>query len=302
MEKGERSASLLPEVMSVAGSETTERQRMMQCMEIWGGNNAFDNAVSVPGVDAWVYSRPHADAAKGGDVHYVSMCGCGEVARFFLADLSGHGESASEPAAEVRRLMRRYINTFDQTRFVRALNERMLRWQRSGLFATLLLTTYFAPTREMLICNAGHPAPLWYRARDGVWGWLTSSEAEHSPQRADNLPVGVVQGTKYEQFAVKLEAGDRILIFSDSLFEARNADGAQLGLEGLRDLANDLRNAAPQDQEGRLLRRIAEHKGSDVFDDDLTVMLLHHHGEGRVEQGIGDRLRTMGRMLGLLRV
>ncbi len=35
----------------------------MRCMEIWGGNRAVDSAVSVPGIDAWVFSQPYAGDA-----------------------------------------------------------------------------------------------------------------------------------------------------------------------------------------------------------------------------------------------
>lgn len=37
-------------------------EHAMTCMEIWGGNEAFDNAVSVPGIDAWIYSQLHGDS------------------------------------------------------------------------------------------------------------------------------------------------------------------------------------------------------------------------------------------------
>lgn len=270
-------------------------------MEIWGGNEAFDNAVSVPGIDAWVYSRPFGKGGRGGDVHYVSMCGCGEIGRFFLADLSGHGETASEPAADVRRLMRRYINTLDQRDFVRSLNDCMMAWKQQGRFATAVLSTYFAPTKQMLICNAGHPPPLWYRASEARWRWLQPKEAGQTAM-ADNLPVGVVEGTEYVQFAIEMQKDDRVVIFSDSLFECRDPSGKQLGRDGLLDLMNTLADLPPDEQHRELLKHIVTHHGSEELEDDLTLMLLHHHGEGHVEKSISERMRTMGRMLGLLRV
>jgi phosphoserine phosphatase RsbU/P len=276
-------------------------QHALTCMEIWGGNQAFDNAVSVPGIDAWVFSKPYGTEQTGGDVHYVSMCGCGEIGRFFLADLSGHGENASQPAADVRRLMRKYINTLDQTDFVRSLNDRMMEWKQQGRFATTLLSTYFAPTKQMLICNAGHPAPLWYRAATREWRWL-QQETSGQSAAADNLPVGIVEGTEYIQFVVELKKDDRVLIYSDSLYESRDQSGDQLGREGLLRLMNELADLPPDEQARELVGRIMIYHGSQDLEDDLTIMLLHHHGEGQVEKTMGERLRTMGRMLGLLRV
>ena len=44
----------------------------MTCMEIWGGNRATSRAITLPGLDAWVYSSPYQQADSGGDVYYVS--------------------------------------------------------------------------------------------------------------------------------------------------------------------------------------------------------------------------------------
>ena len=38
----------------------------MQCMEIRGGNEPVDTAFSMPGLEAWVYSRPFRDANDDG--------------------------------------------------------------------------------------------------------------------------------------------------------------------------------------------------------------------------------------------
>ena len=52
----------------------------LECMEIWGGNQAADSAIAVSGMDAWVLSEPYGgEAAGGGDIHFVSTCGHGLV-------------------------------------------------------------------------------------------------------------------------------------------------------------------------------------------------------------------------------
>src|SRR4051794_9648982 len=101
----------------------------MQCMEIWGGNRRISTSVNMPGLDAWVYSRPfNADAeAKsdtGGDIHYLSSCATGRITRLIIADVSGHGPGIAVVASSLRRLMGKYANYIDQGRFVEAVNER----------------------------------------------------------------------------------------------------------------------------------------------------------------------------------
>ena len=95
-------------------------------------------------------------------MHYISTCGAGYVTRLALADIAGHGESVDGLAIALRKLMRKYINTLDQTRFATALNRELMASPKQGPFATALLLTYFAPTRHLIICNAGHGRPLRY--------------------------------------------------------------------------------------------------------------------------------------------
>src|ERR1043165_1889351 len=88
------------------------------CMEVWRGADAVDAAVSLPGLDAWVYSRPYEQATAGGDVYYVSSCATGRINRLLIADISGHGEKVQSVAIQLRDLMRKYVNFLDQSKFV----------------------------------------------------------------------------------------------------------------------------------------------------------------------------------------
>src|SRR4051812_18671738 len=93
-----------------------EEPKRMQCMEVWGGNHAVDTGVIMPGLDAWLFSRPCNSDDHGGDIHYVSSCAAGEITRLLVADVCGHGAAVSNIAIDLRKLMRKYINYHDQTR------------------------------------------------------------------------------------------------------------------------------------------------------------------------------------------
>ena len=80
----------------------------LQCMEVWGGNDAVQSAVTMPGLDAWVYSRPHQGDAAGGDVHYLSSCATGRITRLLIADVSGHRQRVADIAVRLRNLMRQF--------------------------------------------------------------------------------------------------------------------------------------------------------------------------------------------------
>src|SRR5580658_1682801 len=156
----------------------TDSPQRMQCMEVWGGSQLTSSGVQLPGLDVWVYSKPFHQAQHGGDVYYASSCATGRISRLLLADVSGHGKSVAATAADLRTLMRRFVNRLDQKEFVRLLNQQFVALSRTGTFATAVVTTFFAPSRRLLICNAGHPRPLLYRAAKKEWSLLGHSGAD----------------------------------------------------------------------------------------------------------------------------
>lgn len=272
----------------------------MQCMEVWGGNHAISSGVSIPGVDAWVYSQPFRAQSAGGDIYYVSMCGQGRVGRFILADVSGHGEEVSETANRLRNLMRKSIMRPDQTAIARGLNRQFGRLRSRGVFATAVMLTYFAPTDQLICCLAGHPRPLIYRAQSGRWSFLTEpSQVENLPPRG--LPLGVIPKTEYCQFAVTLARGDIIVAYTDALIEARRNDEEMIGEQGLLSIVESLRVGVPAHLGLDLIDAIDRHaaSGSATRKDDLTVLVLHHNAADPTPPSLSHRLRMMIKMMGL---
>ena len=250
----------------------------MQCMEVWGGNQPADSGVIMPGLDAWVYSRPHGDATGGGDVHYVSSCATGRVTRLLVADVSGHGAAVSETAAKLRGLMRRYVNYIDQTRFVRALNDEFTALAQEQRFATAVVTTFFGSTHSLALCNAGHPPPLFYEARTRTWQVLERGDAAKPSAGPANMPLGILDMTQYEQFALRLREGDMVLCYTDALIEAKDEKGAWLGTPGLLDIVRTIDVSEPGEFIKRLLAAIAARRPGNLEDDDVTALLFRHNG------------------------
>src|SRR5580692_4330452 len=150
--------------------------QQMTCMEVWGGSQMTTRGVEMGGLDAWVYSKPFGDAERGGDVYYASSCATGRITRLLLADVAGHGNSVASTAANLRTLMRRFVNRLDQTEFVRLLNQQFAALSEAGTFATAVVATFFEPSRRLTVCNAGHPRPLLYRAAQRQWDFLGGQE------------------------------------------------------------------------------------------------------------------------------
>src|ERR1700738_4189552 len=162
----------------------------MQCMEVWGGSQLTSAGVEMGGLDVWVFSNPFGEAQRGGDVYYASSCATGRISRLLLADVAGHGQTVAATAADLRTLMRRFVNRLDQTEFVRLLNQQFATLPRTGAFATAIVTTFFEPSRRLTVCNAGHPRPLLYRSAQRQWEIL-GQQGTSARSAPSNIPLGL---------------------------------------------------------------------------------------------------------------
>lgn len=252
--------------------------QQMSCMEVWGGSQLTTRGVEMGGLDAWVYSKPYGDAQRGGDVYYASSCATGRITRLLLADVAGHGNTVASTAANLRTLMRRFVNRLDQTEFVRTLNQQFTALSESGTFATAVVATFFAPTQRMIVCNAGHPRPLLYRAAAQEWS-LLGADPMAQDVTARNMPLGILDMTEYEQFDVELRPGDRVLSYTDALIESRDADGEMLGETGLLRIVRHIGDVEPQMMTRTLLREIKDRFPENLTEDDVTVLLVRANGQ-----------------------
>src|SRR5436190_19569122 len=112
----------------------------MSCMEVWGGSQLTERRVEFAGLDTWVYSKPYAQARRGGDVFYASSCATGRISRLLLADVAGHGTSVAATAADLRLLMRRFVNCIDQSELVRSINRQFSALSQQSMYATAVVT------------------------------------------------------------------------------------------------------------------------------------------------------------------
>ena len=268
----------------------------MKCLEVCGGSQLTARGVVIGGIDAWVYSKPHGQARRGGDVYYASSCAAGKVTRLLLADVSGHGTSVAAIAADLRMLMRRFINRWDQAEFVRLLNQQFSALSKTGTFATAIVTTFFAPSRRLILCNAGHPRPILYRASKEEWSLLGDEGPARLPGPL-NLPLGILSITEYEHFDLELEPGDCLVTYTDALIESSDADGEKLGEDGVLRLLKLLGDVKPEKLIDELLGEIAERYPENLSDDDVTVLVLRANG-GAQTFTLGDKMRAAARMAG----
>jgi serine phosphatase RsbU (regulator of sigma subunit) len=266
-------------------------------MEVWSGSQLTESSVEFGGLDAWIYSKPFGGSRHGGDIYHASSCATGRITRLLLADVSGHGSAVADTATGLRTLMRRFVNRLDQGEFVRLLNQQFAELSEDGSFATAIVTTFFAPTGRLTVCNAGHPRPLIYRAAQRQWNLL--SAATQSAVKIRNIPLGLIALAEYEQFDVTLEPGDCLLCYSDALIESCDAAGEALGETGLLKVVRGLGDPGAHELTGSLLNQIAARDPANLSEDDVTVMIVRANGR-EAHHSFGQKLWAFGRFAGSL--
>jgi len=192
--------------------------------------------------------------------------------------------------------MRRFVNRLDQKEVVRLLNEQFTALSRHGSFATAVLTTFFAPTRRLSLCNAGHPRPLLFSATEGRWSLLGHGHDQPEKKALSNIPLGMFQIADYEQQDVELDPGDCLVSYTDALMESCDADGEMLGEQGLLRIANLLGNVPGEKLIPALLQEIGERFPQNLAADDVTLLVVRANGR-TLHFSFRERIEALGRFL-----
>ena len=245
----------------------------LACFELWGGNRSADHPIELPGLAGWVYSQPLEGTAGGGDVHYLSVCSKGMISRVALADVAGHGSRASSIAENLRHVLQRHTDNWDQSALMRELNEAFAFETVESQFATAAVLGFYLETAELLFSSAGHPPPLWYRAQENSWELL--QDKTPLAVEIEGLPLGLIPGTTYSQTAVRLGARDLLVLYTDGIIEA-DSSRRQLGSEGLLDLARRLTTESPFEVSRALVSGVQAFRGDVPPHDDETLLVLQH--------------------------
>ena len=246
-----------------------EEPHVLVCTEVWGGNQKVTRTVKMPSLVAWVASVPIKEGEGGGDLHYMSVCDFDLISRVALADVSGHGNDVSAVTQALRILMRQNINAWDQSDFMRGIND-TFRQDGNDKYATAIVLSFHRVTGRLAFSSAGHPPPLWYHAAQGVWGWL---EEGTEAKKAPGLPVGLIPGTNYSQTIVKLKPSDLLVLYTDGITEAENSTGEELGREQLLVWARQAPVESPKALGENFLQRLERFRVGSRRDDETLVVL-----------------------------
>lgn len=230
-----------------------------------------DGSVSHTAAFHHIFTPSEGVAGDCFDVFPVGDSGVGMI----ICDVMGHGVRAALIASMLRGLMEQLSpQAGSPALFLSSLNRQLtrilLRASVINMFASALYVYLDLKTGRLTLSSAGHPSPILLKPGD-------RAEIIRLPR---SLPLGLAEATSYSDVEVTLEPGSRLLLYTDGLTEAANAQGEELGVERVLDFLEKTRPAHIKDLVLSTFRYTGKFTGCSDLADDICLLGLEFDPTG----------------------
>ena len=200
----------------------------------------------------------------GGD-YYDFVPLAGDRLGILVGDVAGKGVAAALWMARLSAMAWVCLQAEPELAVaVSRLNTLMQPLSLTDRFVTMAALVLDPIAQTLTVVNAGQPPPLLLRGGAGT-------VEEVLPREKGGLPLGILAGYAYEAHQVALQPGDRLILFSDGVTDARDVHGRQLETQGL---CTVLERASdhPQELGERILQAVKKHAAGCSQYDDITLV------------------------------
>ena len=202
----------------------------------------------------------------GGDYYEVLSLPEGRVA-LMVGDATGHGMASGLVMAIANATLNTALDLDpDPRRVIALLNRTLCRTGTRRTFMTAFYALLSPADGDLVSVCAGHPFPLLRRAAGRL-----------EELGRGGLPLGVRDDLAPEPQAVTLGPGDLLVLYTDGLAEAVNAQAEAFGYERIADLTRP--GGTPQEVHDRILAAFDAHVGEEPLLDDLTLLVIARDGD-----------------------
>jgi len=180
-----------------------------------------------------------------------------------IADVSGKGLPAALLMSSLQAALKPLMwQKLAPRELCRRLNRILCDLTPLGKFISFFYAVLDSKENRLTYCNAGHNPPILVRA-NGMSTELNAAGAV----------LGQFPDWVYEQSDVQLRSGDRLLVFTDGLVEASDADEEPFGEHGVTRVAQENPAASAAELMSLLMQAASQHCGGH-FQDDASMIVL----------------------------
>lgn len=206
-----------------------------------------------------------ADTARqlGGDFYDYLVRGSDPVA-FAVGDVSGKGTSAALYGALAAGTLREYwaSEAMAPGQVLADMNNRLFQLDLGNRFLALLFAAYDRDKRTLTLANSGLPHPLLV------------SGGRVTPIEVEGFPLGMFADRRYDEIVLPLNPGDSLVMYSDGIDEAMDAEDEEFGTARVRETVAELADRPAAEIASGLIAAVDRHLADQPPSDDRTVLVL----------------------------
>src|SRR2546421_5082310 len=186
-----------------------------------------------------------------------------------IADVSGKGVPASLIMAICRSVLRAEASRNPSPADVlRKVNRQLYPDIKEDMFISMAYLVLDHQHDGVTLARAGHDAPLLYQQQSQTI----------TPIKSPGMVVGIDSGSVFDRltvdFAVPLERDDCLILYTDGVTEALNAEGDEFGLERMMESVRASANDGAQAIVKKIIEDVRDFTGSAPQNDDITVIAI----------------------------
>jgi sigma-B regulation protein RsbU (phosphoserine phosphatase) len=221
-----------------------------------------DHVPSMPGLGIAATYKPMS--AVAGDFYQFIEVDDHRMG-ILVADVSGHGVPAALIASMIKVAMQSAVTSACSPSQVLGHLNRILTPELKGRLTSAAYLWVDTLAGYARYSAAGHP-PLLH--------WMAAEGRLH-PVDCNGLLFGVASGYVYPECELRLDCGDRLLLYTDGLTEPENAQGESFGDRELGRVVETSQALAATELTNRLLGAVGKWQpGPPAQQDDITLLVL----------------------------
>jgi len=202
--------------------------------------------------------------AVGGDYLEYYPLGSGRFI-LMLGDVSGKGIGAALVMTSMHSTCRALLrHTQPLERIALALNDSLIETTRTQTYVTLIAMLVDSIAGKLHCLRAGHHPPLLID-KNGESRWL---------DRGGGLPIGLFSDLKVLSETYEIQPGTSVVLYTDGITEAHNANGEHFGLERLEATALQHHTETARDVHDGIRRALQQFSGESSATDDTTLVVM----------------------------
>jgi len=180
-----------------------------------------------------------------------------------ISDVAGKGISAALLMANLQASFRAFASEeVSPGALVGKLNEVVSNNIAPDKFVTFCYCTIDTANNKLTYASAGHWPPI-----------VLHKSGEAVPLRDGGAPLGIFPNRNYEDIGLQLDSGDRLVLYTDGLTEARNSDGDEFGERRLIDLGSRKMELSAAELLAAIRKEVAGFCNG-RFEDDFTMVVV----------------------------